>query len=377
MGITLSKNYIVQKGDWLSKIARKMLKSEGDTSISAQEILSRCEDIAAHNKIDCLDCIFEGQTLDLSPWLETETAITHTRETVTPLSHLPTLAPQPVRLEETLAKDTTPLTTDNRVVLQESTPLPPTHQAETIPTEEVVEAQKDNTSPELIPTVDIPSAWHLPEEERTIVFVKGHGGQDPGAVLEKYTERDFINPTTDRQMAVLKANGYNVIEIDTSGSQKLSLDARRDLKEQYPNTPIIYNHYNVANNKANGSETWYTSNGAKDLAHFVQQELDGISYRHGVKTNRGVKYTDNMRVLSTIDMNGDNIINLKDESQDLSILVEYDFIDNPTIQQKLIEGLNDPNGNNYLTQKADAAAAGIAHFIHQRHDEQSQLGTIT
>lgn len=391
----LSQQYTIQQGDWVSKIAKRILKKEGE-KITAAKIMVYSREIANFNKID-LNRVFVGQQLDLSPWITPEgQVITDSPTTVIvtpppvnpfatqPLDKLPQRPQQPLTSvnhhevpktnDSDLSEVASPRKTAETPLLKRKTPLlkvptePPTLTVNLAPTPSPTTAREQT----LTSSAYIPSAYDLPEDERTIVICKGHGGHDPGAVTSKATERQYIEAITNRQIELLESYGYTVIEVNTSGETKLPLDTRREFKLKYPNVPIIFNHLNVtANHSATGSETFYATDTAQVLAKAIQGNLDDVSRDYRFLTNRGVKHSGTLKTIQTVDMDGDGDVDKEDHDMNISILVEYGFIDS-TEGNELYKGLQDPYGDNYLTRKADAAASGIAQFLHDRHASSQQ-----
>lgn len=448
MRLNISQSYTIKQGDWLSKIAREILVREGDTDITADEIYSYSMDIARHNNVD-VNRIFAGQELDLSPWLNPD-GIALSTQTI-PVT--PQIIQQfsPGQVIEMLAQRIPELfsTTAPGDIIELEKPIPPevtksntpASQAETIdvtdtPTPdkadaETMAAQQTNIAPRVntpvqtlpsnpisAPTFEKPlqkmptptpvaakttppqatiatnaniiSADQLPKDQRTIVFITGHGGigetksgyGDPGAVGADNitTERELAVYTTQRQIALLKSYGYNVIEVETTNvNGKPSLDEQRYLKALYPNTPIIHNHYNSlekdnpSRTTVSGSEVYYATSGGHDLAQSIQAELNDVSREHGYNANRSHQYND-YRVLKPIDMDGDGDVDEVDKAIDNTVLIEYDYICNGKVLEDLKQGASSQDPDGYLNQKADAAAAGITQFMHQRYQEnQLQL----
>jgi len=328
--VELSAQYQIQKGDWVSKIAKETLRLEGDTNITKAEIFQRTKEIADFNHLRCADCIKAGGWLDLSPWLCSDT-------------------PQPVAPQKPV-------------------------QTEPIPEEVTEEKQLDRHVNGILP------AWDLPEKDRTIIIISGHGGQrdghkchDPGAfsVDGNHVERDYCEMVTKLQVAELRAKGYNVIEVETTNVEgKPSLDEHRALKAQYPNVPIIHNHFNSATATASGSDTYYGTAGGFGLAQSIQGNLNAVSAKYGFKSDRQT-HNKQYRVLKPIDMDNDGDIDKNDLALDCSVLVEYDFITNKKVVYQLNRGFERSDSPNYLTEKAYAAAAGVTQFLHQRNSKFS------
>lgn len=151
-----------------------------------------------------------------------------------------------------------------------------------------------------------------------IVIDAGHGGLDPGAVGEKYNEKNLTLSTAKELERLLKAAGTKVI-MTREGDTYPTLTERVNISHQNDADVFISLHYNSnVNKQANGIDTFYydTNVNEQELANLIQEEVIKAT---GLK-NRGIK-EGNFQVIRT--------------NTNAAILIELGFISNPE-EEKII-----------------------------------------
>ena len=146
----------------------------------------------------------------------------------------------------------------------------------------------------------------------------GHGGTDPGAVGDKYNEKNLTLSTAKELERLLKAAGTKVI-MTREGDTYPTLTERVNISHQKNADVFISLHFNSnANKQANGIDTFYydTNVNEQELANVIQEEIIKAT---GLK-NRGIN-EGNFQVIRT--------------NTNAAILIELGFISNPE-EEKII-----------------------------------------
>jgi N-acetylmuramoyl-L-alanine amidase len=127
---------------------------------------------------------------------------------------------------------------------------------------------------------------------KTIVIDAGHGGEDPGAVYKKVSEKDIVLKAAKKIAAALARKDYNVIMTRTEDvfiplkdRTKIADSARADL--------FVSIHCNAAPNKRdmNGSETYFLSAARSDWARTVEA-TENSAIRYEAKDGSGLSELD-------------------------------------------------------------------------------------
>lgn len=157
-------------------------------------------------------------------------------------------------------------------------------------------------------------------ENLLIAVDPGHGGKDPGALIEGYKEKDINLSVALKLRDILTKNGIDVI-MTRDKDKTVDLQQRCDIANQAHANYFISIHCNSFQDpSASGTET-YAYPGSVDgrnLAQYVQNEIVKML---GTK-DRGVKY-EKFYVLKYTDMP--------------AILVELAFMSNPHDLKLLLE----------------------------------------
>lgn len=160
-------------------------------------------------------------------------------------------------------------------------------------------------------------------KNRIIILDPGHGGKDPGAVKESYTEKSIVLKVTKLVKQKLEASGAKVYMTRT-GDTYPTLQERVDFTNDNYGEIFVSVHVNAAtSSSAKGAETYYSvSTGDqyqedKQLATYINNEI----VKNASMTNRGVKEASYYVTRSMIIP---------------SVLVELGFLSNSEDRNKLI-----------------------------------------
>lgn len=170
------------------------------------------------------------------------------------------------------------------------------------------------------------------------VFIDaGHGGKDNGSSYNGYLEDNINLQIARRVESKLMLEGFKV-EMSRNDDTYVSLSDRAFKSNNSSADVFISIHQNASlNKKANGIETYYLSQGNKDLADIVHKNL--ITYTNA--TDRGVR-KGNFQVLR--------------DNRKPSILLECGFISNQSEGDKL-------NSAIYQDKLASAIVDGIKDYL--------------
>jgi N-acetylmuramoyl-L-alanine amidase len=217
------------------------------------------------------------------------------------------------------------------------------------------------------------SAWTIPAAVRgreqmqsdqkwlrgtLIVLDPGHGGWDPGAVVQETKEKELVLQISQVVKAALEAQGATVIltrEADQDfgrGSIRKELAGRMAIVERHSPRVLLSIHANKDSCNCWGAQTFYQRSGApagKVLALAVQKRL-----RELTPTTR-VALPANYYVLRT--------------SPVPAAMVEVGFLSNEKERRRL----HDPN---YQKTLARAISLGLADFFRSEVPEAKADGSI-
>lgn len=123
-----------------------------------------------------------------------------------------------------------------------------------------------------------------------VVLDAGHGGHDPGAVVQGFQEKDIVYEYKEQIKQTLEADGIEVIET-RSNDEFVSLAERVSYANRNNADLFLSIHANsYSDERVNGLETHFYS--ASREAHIINTELRN----HSSNNNRGV-YQSNLQVL--------------------------------------------------------------------------------
>ncbi|WP_054712932.1 N-acetylmuramoyl-L-alanine amidase [Bacillus sp. JCM 19041] len=148
-------------------------------------------------------------------------------------------------------------------------------------------------SNETIPTSQSGSEVDListSSENMRVVLDAGHGGHDPGAVVQAVKEKDIVYDYKEQIKRVLEADGIEVIET-RSNDEFLSLAERVSYANRNNADLFLSIHANsYSDERVNGLETHFYS--SRREAQILNDELSEFSSN----SNRGI-YQSNLQVL--------------------------------------------------------------------------------
>lgn len=185
-----------------------------------------------------------------------------------------------------------------------------------------------------------------------IVIDPGHGGTDVGALgFYPGMHEDYVNRQIATELtSILRAQGAQVLLIDTSGSSKVVLETRVAQATAFKPQIFLSVHCNSAtNSSARGNEAYYFYDFSRQFCSYINSAL----YNAMGNSNRGVKY---------------GLYYVTRTSQYTSVLAECGFMSNESEYYQLL--------NNYANI-ASSLANGIGNYISSIYSGYAATGTET
>ena len=142
--------------------------------------------------------------------------------------------------------------------------------------------------------------------KKKILIIKGHGGNDCGAVANGLVEKTMNKITAEAMYNLLK--GYSQLEV-TLDSDNTNVDEEVNLANSGKFDIVISVHYNAGG--GDGFEAYYYSSNsnAKKLCSHIEERVKGIG-----QNSRGIKTGDSYKIIRKV--------------TPMSIILEGGFIDN-------------------------------------------------
>lgn len=181
--------------------------------------------------------------------------------------------------------------------------------------------------------------------EGTIIIDAGHGGIDPGSMVNNIYEANVNLEIALKLQKVLEQKGYTVLMIRTE-DVGVGLQKRVDFGNNNEADVYVSIHQNSLDNdtKTHGIETWYNSKADSNstaLAEAIQEEITAAT---GAK-NRGTRDVTSLKLPREIMMPMCLI-----ETGFLSSTTEFENLTSKQYQQKLADGIA-AGIEKYLAQK--------------------------
>ena len=187
----------------------------------------------------------------------------------------------------------------------------------------------------------------LPLSGKLIVIDVGHGGKDSGTSYQNILEKDLNLEIAFKLRDELIKNGADVIMTREGDYDLSSADASRRKKSDFDNRIKLINdskadlylsiHINYLEDSSySGAQIFYEGDNNKQLATFLQEQLNTISYP------RSVKPMPNIYMYQYLKIPG--------------VLVECGFISNANERKRLQD-------SNYQKQLALALTNGIINYF--------------
>ncbi len=191
---------------------------------------------------------------------------------------------------------------------------------------------------------------------KKIMWDKGHGGIDPGAVANGLKEADLTNIIVDHAMVYMTLNYTGFSQRATRAiGQTLDLMRRDDEADAWGADVFVSVHINAG--RGTGFESFIYNGGASSstiaLQNMVHGEVLAAMRRFGEITDRGKKRA-NFAVLRETNMD--------------AVLTENLFIDTTADANKL-------KNNAFLKAVGEAHARGVAKFLGLKEKNISQVTT--
>lgn len=144
-----------------------------------------------------------------------------------------------------------------------------------------------------------------------ILIIKGHGGNDVGAVSGNLVEKTMNSITATAMYNYLKSQGFTNVTLD---NENTDVDQEVILANSGSYDIVISVHYNAGG--GDGFECYYHSSNskAKNLCLAIETQIKAIG-----QNSRGVKLGDNYKIIRKV--------------TPMSIILEGGFIDNATDRQ--------------------------------------------
>lgn len=144
------------------------------------------------------------------------------------------------------------------------------------------------------------------------IFVDpGHSGEDPGAVVEKTSEKDLNLQIAKLVETIARGKGH-IVMLSRESDKTLSLKERCYKANDYNYEVFVSIHCNAHSSNAEGFEVCYVSSNGKKVAGNITESFDCIVKRK----NRGIKKRKNLYVLNKTKMT--------------AVLIECGFMTNTT-----------------------------------------------
>jgi N-acetylmuramoyl-L-alanine amidase len=140
-------------------------------------------------------------------------------------------------------------------------------------------------------------------EGKTIFVDAGHGGSDPGAIVDDISEKDIALDVSLKLQSALEDEGATVVMSRTEDSY-IEVGERADMANTSGADLFISVHANAfTSSSVNGSEVFYSSqthaDNSRQLAQAIQSQLvNGLN-----RADRGV-VDRNLTVITELDMPG-------------------------------------------------------------------------
>jgi N-acetylmuramoyl-L-alanine amidase len=115
---------------------------------------------------------------------------------------------------------------------------------------------------------------------KTVCIDPGHGMSnrragvyDPGACAFGKKEAEIAMDWANELRAILQARGHKVVRTRINGTDPAPVGHRAEIAEKFGCEIMLSIHCNAANGQANGTETFYRSEGNKPMAEKINAAL--------------------------------------------------------------------------------------------------------
>lgn len=187
-----------------------------------------------------------------------------------------------------------------------------------------------------------------PNSKREVVIVvdAGHGGKDPGAVSNGYTEKEINIDVSRRVQSLLESEGYTVIMTRTTDKAVNIMDRPKIANEAEAHVFLSIHANSSLNAESEGIESLYAPRDLTSVKYDAQYPLVKAVHTELIRStgmfDRGIKQRPDLIVLKHTEMS--------------AVLVELGFMSNEKDLQLL-------QSDSYKQACANGIATGIKNYI--------------